>query len=112
MKAATIALGLLCSCGTSSTMDGGMDVTTPIDTGVVTDASGEAGDDASDAALDTAMDTGADSGFFDVTKIPGLVLWLEGNQKVTQNNGFVSGWGDLSGNKNDAAQMTQALQPF
>lgn len=114
MKAATmIALVLLCSCGTNTATDGGMDVNAPIlDTGAM-DVLGESGDDASDAASDAASsDSPVDSGFFDVTKIPGLVLWLEASQKVTQNNGFVSGWGDLSGNMNDASQATQALRPF
>lgn len=112
MKKMAIVVMLASGCGTNPTSDGGVDAFAPSDSGAIGDVVGDVAADAGVSNPDGGADASWDSGSFDVTKVPGLVLWLEASQKVTQNNGFVSGWGDLSGNGNDATQTTPLLQPF
>lgn len=50
-------------------------------------------------------------GVFSPMKLPGLKLWLRADQGVTIGGGKVTGWNDLSGNANSAAQGTVANQP-
>lgn len=111
-KKIAIILMLAPGCGTNAIADGGTDAFVPSDSGPIIDAAGDVITDTGVPIGDGGPDASPDSGSFDVTKVPGLVLWLEASQKVTQNNGFVSSWGDLSGNGNNATQATQALQPF
>jgi hypothetical protein len=44
-------------------------------------------------------------------KRSGLKLWLRADANVTQSGGILSGWGDLSGNGNNASQATTVNQP-
>jgi hypothetical protein len=54
--------------------------------------------------MDESTTDASDAGPFSPSKLPGLVLWLDGSKGVTLSNGLVIKWADQSPNGNNALE--------
>lgn len=87
--------------------------------GCVGDGSGQSSDAGEDRYVadtgsdsgNSAMDATTDGASFSVKDLPGLVLWLDASQGITQSNNLVSVWADQSAAKNNASMSIQAFRP-